>query len=667
MVKDPRKKFAHEFDPVKHMYGFDGYMFVDEASGEEVTNFGAGSHKGALSSTGGMPMGNGAEARKTFHFFPPGFGAQVKSPTNCNLGPMFIDTKNRWTADTWGGTGGSNPAYNPMRPTGHGPMPKNANVPSTEMYSGMMECPCSDRYTSRRLFSEASTLQAGLCVDPKTKKPALQANASSCFEAAVSLGMTPAKQNLTVNTMTAPKGCFATAVAGGFEISFNTAESKAACGAKNGTKTRVVGSVDAVAPPGGDGVAFDLSIDSAADLVTLTIVGPATKWFGIGFGLQTMDGVCVGACPPVVGVNAIIFDSTGTTFEQKLGMHAVGTKIAAPIHKVISNKVAAGMRTVTITRPMKGANSVNSFVDNMGKSDYITAVGPAAWTGDAQGYHRYKSSGTVYFADVSAPTCLCTVGADEGTLGGFAWGGQHCNPRPLGQMLDDPGWNSATGRGGVGNSTDWPSWNNNSVNTNWHGENPTCNLKAYRGGLKCCHGHDYIVDTDMLTKILAEQKNNTPGAMDYFQMKFRWYYEDATKVYDGLPTVDTKINIGWYTENGNGEHDVPPCDPSRDRVEGLGDCVYNISSNFTGMNWPHSGTTPGSEVELIHVEGHCHIGCYGMQLWNMTDAKNPYIFCQTWNDYGTGDEIHNEMGYLLGNRPCIFGNPKVHIYIYQDP
>lgn len=45
-----------------------------------------------------------------------------------------------------------------------------------------------------------------------------------------------------------------------------------------------------------------------------------------------------------------------------------------------------------------------------------------------------------------------------------AWGAQRCVGRPLGQMLDDPKWES-NGR-----------------------VNPTCLLKSYRGGLRCCKG-----------------------------------------------------------------------------------------------------------------------------------------------------------------------------------
>lgn len=49
----------------------------------------------------GLIMGNGAESRKTFHFLPPGYGAQVLSPYQAVIHPMIIDTKNRVPIGTY--------------------------------------------------------------------------------------------------------------------------------------------------------------------------------------------------------------------------------------------------------------------------------------------------------------------------------------------------------------------------------------------------------------------------------------------------------------------------------------------------------------------------------------------------------------------------------------
>lgn len=61
---------------------------------------------------------------------------------------------------------------------------------------------------------------------------------------------------------------------------------------------------------------------------------------------------------------------------------------------------------------------------------------------------------------------------------------------------------------------------------------------------------------------------------------------------------------------------------------------------------------------LIHVEGHCHIGCQGMELWNVDNPADPVLLCRTKVDYGTNNTAHNEMGYILGNRPCVYGNAE---------
>jgi hypothetical protein len=55
--------------------------------------------------------------------------------------------------------------------------------------------------------------------------------------------------------------------------------------------------------------------------------------------------------------------------------------------------------------------------------------------------------------------------------------------------------------------------------------------------------------------------------------------------------------------------------------------VYDITSNFTGAEL--SGTVAGVETLLMHMEGHCHIGCLGMELWNMDDPVHPVLLCGT--------------------------------------
>ena len=677
MIKDPLPKQPFEIDPVEHMMGFSGYKFVSTEEGE------LGRPPAGKASSGGLPMGNGAESRFTYHFFPPGYGAQVESPQTTEIRPMFIDITNR---KEFGEPLDSN------APERHGPVPKNSNVPPHEMYSGMvrtqplaplpvslvalarpatrclthrarhpvvlvaqMECPCTDRYL--KTFSTCATQQTGVCMDPKTKASTVMKTSTDCFEGAVSLGMTPSKGNKTVNDPTMPPGCSATAVTGGYEISFNSATSKVTCGAPgNTTHPRAVAQVEDEQV-----IDFDVDVDMAKDNVTITATGPVGKWFGVGLGAQTMDGVCVGACPPKPGTNAIIFMPDGSVNERELGMHQQGHNIPTSV-KVISHTVADGKQTFVVTRNMKGMTANHyTFKGQQNSIDYISALGE----GPTFAYHKVKSAGTMFFTEVGSPTCLCSVGYDEGTLGGFAWGGQRCSPPPLGQMIHDPRWNNTKGINGQGNSSNWPSWNDNPIDTANDGINPTCSLKKYRGGLRCCHGNDFIADTDV---VLKSQNASTT----YFQMKYRYYFEDAdvSASKGGIITqnVDTKKDIGWFIEHGNNEDDIPPCDPSQDMVpvdyfppfarQGLLDekvCINNITSNATGTEF--AGAAPnGTEIQMIHVEGHCHIGCLSMQLWNMS-ATPPKIVCQTYNTYGQSNEVHDEQGFVRGSLTCVFADP----------
>merc|ERR1711988_1775655 len=125
------------------------------------------------------------------------------------------------------------------------------------------------------------------------------------------------------------------------------------------------------------------------------------------------------------------------------------------------------------------------------------------------------------------PTCICNVAAMQGTIGGFAWGADRCVGRPLGQMPDDPAFN------------DKSQWYYN------HGVNPTCDIHAYRGGLRCCKGGTTLLDSNQTI-------NPEPFI---WQLKYRYYYE----IVEDPATVVNTFQSSWWTEHNNNEHDVPKC------------------------------------------------------------------------------------------------------------
>ena len=128
----------------------------------------------------------------------------------------------------------------------------------------------------------------------------------------------------------------------------------------------------------------------------------------------------------------------------------------------------------------------------------------------------------------------------QGTIGTISFS-SNCGARPLGEMLDDHVWANATVNPKYGSYTD-----NGGVN-------PTCELAAYRGGIKCCAGGTLITNgAENRAKLVAD------GDYDHYQVMYRYYYEDATALAEaGTPPLDT-FNVIWWTEWTNGEHDVPP-------------------------------------------------------------------------------------------------------------
>lgn len=79
--------------------------------------------------------GNGGEFRMSYHGYPQGYAQLISGPDQFHLNPMQIDTWNREAKDD---------KYMP------GPLPKSSRIPSSAGYSGLVECPCSDRLAKRR-------------------------------------------------------------------------------------------------------------------------------------------------------------------------------------------------------------------------------------------------------------------------------------------------------------------------------------------------------------------------------------------------------------------------------------------------------------------------------------------------------------------------------------
>ena len=106
-------------------------------------------------------------------------------------------------------------------------------------------------------------------------------------------------------------------------------------------------------------------IDTQANQVTLTLKGPANKWFAIGFGGQSMGAVS----------DVFVYDGTGN-FDK------VGQVYASPLNDsvqdwtIVSNTVSGSQRTIVATRVLSGSDSTDyTFVNSATSIPVIFANG----------------------------------------------------------------------------------------------------------------------------------------------------------------------------------------------------------------------------------------------------------------------------------------------------
>jgi hypothetical protein len=100
----------------------------------------------------------------------------------------------------------------------------------------------------------------------------------------------------------------------------------------------------------------------------------------------------------------VVVDGAGAVTERKLGDHEPGT-LLAPSLTVVSNTVAAGVRTVVASRPLAGT-SPDYFTFTTVSADatvkFISAVG----SGSAFAYHKARTIGEFWVQGVGAALSL---------------------------------------------------------------------------------------------------------------------------------------------------------------------------------------------------------------------------------------------------------------------
>eukprot|EP00730_Choanoeca_flexa_P014858 TRINITY_DN6649_c0_g2_i2.p1 TRINITY_DN6649_c0_g2~~TRINITY_DN6649_c0_g2_i2.p1 ORF type:complete len:719 (+),score=185.41 TRINITY_DN6649_c0_g2_i2:78-2234(+) len=511
--------------------------------------------------------GNGGESRKSFHGYPAGMVQLIDSPTAFQIQPMQIDTRNR------------NYNGSDFRP---GPLPRSAASPPNAHYSGLLECPCTTRI-NRTIEVQYNTLTTGTC-------PTLVRSPADCFQGATRVGIDPRliKANTTINDPKQPRGCFLVVKDNSYTAVYNNATND---GATCGSSTHVKGTAKSL---------VELTVDLDAsnnNTATITMTGPAQVWFGVGFDATTMADL-----PYTIVVNG-----TGGVMERRLGDHDPG-RVLSPSVTVVSNTVENNLRTVVLTRSMKGQSS-DYYTFDIATGTNINFINAYGDTPDFQ-YHKERTATSLSLLAVDAPTCICDGGA-TGSINGLKFS-KNCLPEPNGDLLQQ--------------------------------HNPTCDIRDYQGGLHCCHHQWYLLDADQ--EIPVEP-------MTYY-MKFRFWYQEYRPDYH-----QNLIRLYYQTEAWAGEYDVVKCDDSIPHDQ----CVQEISAHFkvsdmlkdcdvrTGVSC--TGKRKNG-INLIYVSGHCHApSCLSMELYN---ADTGELICEVLPSYGKGTGGRfDELDYVA-LAPCLFGS-----------
>ena len=563
--------------------------------------------------------GNGGESRKSFHGYPDGFAQLIDSPTTWHITPMQIDTRNRDCGAT------PKDIHNCTNHAVPGPEPRQARyglgIPEGgSPYSGILECPCNGRYggdpaiyganTKTKIITKHFALNAhGTCKNPID-------NAPDCFNSLAKLGL-KADKNVTVSTATniIPNGCSVQSDnKGQWAVTFNNFPSSRQCSssvARTGSVRFNIGTT--------------VNVDITQTNATITISGPAGGWFGVGFNANAMSN----------SPYTIIVNSTAV-FEQQIGTcgseaeHCPGDLLSKSLH-IISSNVANNVRTVVVTRPLKGLTKKHYTFDptNQPQINMISAVGSS----QTFAYHKHHDGEALLLMDRKEPNCICNVGTPTGSLcenngtncGTFV---KNCVPAPAGELLSQ--------------------------------KNPTCNSVQYAGGLRCCKHKRIMLDADQPIR---------PELLRY-HMKFRFWFQEYTSNGNQVSHSDLP-RIYYQTEAWAGEYDIPP--------------AFALPGKpIPGYpNWPHNKPTPGttctgncpggdncecvhsisfkwtvSNMRLIYAGGHCHApSCIKMQLYRNDSGHEMELLCEQIPVYGKGNVIedkYDETGYIA-LPPCLWG------------
>jgi hypothetical protein len=543
--------------------------------------------------------GNGGEMRLSYHGYPKGYAQIIESPDTYIIAPMQIDTWNR------------NMKNATFRP---GPLPRSSRIPAPEAgYSGLLECPCTDRIDFEWSMTYA--------FDESRKCTAPVQNASECFTAVQQVIKSVQYNQKTVSDKSLSLGCSGTLNdKGDVDAVWNSNAYEANGDSKvdnNETQRILVGVALGL-------VNLTVAIDEtkAEKAVHLKLTGPGDKWFGVGFGSDSMCLLMQGDECPSGGPYAVIVSGDDVT-ERKLDFHGPGVVLSSSM-KVESNQVENGFRTVHLSRPLKGPTPNHYTFDTTSTSSIPLIM--ATGCGPVFAQHCGHGPNQVNILPLETPKQICQAGI-EGTIGGVKIKNDRCAPFPESDLRVQ--------------------------------ENPTCNVETYVGGIHCCPHGAFLLDSD--------QEIPWQDQPLEYNLKFRFYFEEfkkPTSLKDS-PSHQQLIRPYWQTEAHAGEYDIVQCKDgtppsecvqvitSRWKVRDMMiDCPIHDASWCTGKGSTKSSITEG--IKIIYIGPHCHAGsCLSMELYNADTGR---LLCGVEPKYGKGQNKKYDEHRYLAIPPCLWGN-----------
>eukprot|EP00040_Diaphanoeca_grandis_P032470 m.196795 g.196795 ORF g.196795 m.196795 type:complete len:870 (+) comp32636_c0_seq1:40-2649(+) len=342
----------------------------------------------------------------------------------------------------------------------------------------------------------------------------------------------------------------------------------------------------------------------------LTLSGPSSVWFGVGFNAEEMKDLPY----------AIIVDGSGGVVERKLIEHGPGSVLAASL-TVVSNTVSQGVRTVVMTRAVEGATSDHyTFPKVAGDINMITAVGSTP----ALAYHAKRTGAKMTLIPTNVTSCVCDPVSSEfitymnSSTEAFS---VNCVDEPRSDMLRH---GDGTGR---------------------FVQNSACKASTYHGGLRCCKHQEFLTD--------VEDDARIPNQTDTYFLKWRYYFQEYVPETPAAPASHQHLHhFVFLIDDAVNDYEE---DNANYGTNSIGKITAHLTMGEIGLeDTPptFTGITP------LVMTPHCHApSCIREEFWN---ADTGEIICNVTAKYGnemygSTNNTFNEANYVA-IPPCIFGN-----------